>query len=112
MDKPSYNRRLLFSKAWSRAKWHAKHQRVSARKLFADELRQAWVEERKAVAEIIAMRERVQAEVERIRQANTELARRRHEREMDAYRAKCEADMVRALEMSRQLTRNATSRAA
>jgi hypothetical protein len=67
---------------------------------------------RKADDEIQAMRERVLAEVARIKADQQPLARTRHEKKLNECLARCDADLARALEMSRRLTQQPVREAA
>jgi hypothetical protein len=107
-----YNLKGLMLRAWAIAKYRAKHQGGRARDHLAQALRECWALAKKSAADILASRQRVQAEIERIRYVSSEIGRARHERHMAAFRAKCDADLAVALEMSRQLTQPAIRRAA
>ncbi len=107
-----YNLKGLMLRSWAIAKHRAKHHGGRARDYLAQTMRECWVLAKKSAADILASRQRVQAEIERIRFASSEIGRARHERHMTAFRAKCDADLAAALEMSRRISQQSVRRAA
>jgi hypothetical protein len=108
----TYSLSSIFRKAWGIARHNAKHHGGRPRLHFAQALRQTWAEAKATAQRIAESKARVQAEIERIRFASSPIGRARHERHMTAYRAKCEADLARALEMSCRLTQKPVREAA
>ncbi len=107
-----YSLSAIFRKAWGIARHQAKHHGSSVRLHFAQALRQAWAEAKATARRIAEERERVLTCVAEMRFRQSEIGRARHERHMTDFRARCDADLAAALELSRRLTRPAIRRAA
>ena len=107
-----YHLSALFKKAWGIARHNAKHHGGGVRLHFAQALRQAWAEAKATAQRIAEERERVLACVAELRFQQSEIGRARHERHMTAFRAKCDADLAAALEMSRRISQQSVRRAA
>jgi hypothetical protein len=102
----------LFKKAWGISRHNAKHHGGGVRLHFAQALRQSWAEAKATAQRIAEERERVLAAIAEMRFRQSEIGRARHERHMTNFRARCDADLAAALEMSRRLTRPTIRRVA
>ena len=107
-----YNLKGLMLRSWAIAKHRAKHHGGRARDYLAQAMRECWALAKKSATDILASRARVQAAIDEMRFRSSEIGRARHERHMTDFRAKCDADLARALEMSRRLTQQPMREAA
>ncbi len=110
--------KLVYSRSQVCRKANALKKRLAAihggtPKQYASEaFRRAWASEKSLTAEIVAMRQRVLAQVAQFKADQQPLARARREKKLNECLARCDADLARALEMSRRLTQPAVRRAA
>jgi hypothetical protein len=113
MAESRYNRRGVMTKAWAIAKHDFDHYgECSLRGYFKAALKLAWNYEKALVAEMKASNARVQAEIDRMRFASSQLGRAQHEKRLAECAARAEAGVDRANEIVRQLGRSVTTRAA
>ena len=83
-----YNLSGLMLRSWAMAKHRAKHHGGSARSHLAQAMRECWALAKKSAADLLASRQRVQAEIERIKTLHTPAAAAARAAEMAAFQTK------------------------
>ena len=82
-----YNLKGLMLRSWAMAKHRAKHHGGSARSHLAQAMRECWALAKKSAADLLASRQRVQAEIERIKALHTPEAAAARATQMVAFKA-------------------------
>ena len=83
-----YNLSGLMLRSWAMAKHRAKHYGGSARSHLTQAMRECWALAKKSAADLLASRQRVQAEIERIKALHTPEATAKRAAEMAAFQAR------------------------
>jgi hypothetical protein len=84
-----YNLSGLMLRSWAIAKHRAKHHGGSARSHLAQAMRECWALAKKSAADLLASRQRVQAEIERIKALHTPAAAAARAASMAGFAARC-----------------------
>ena len=84
-----YNLSGLMLRSWAMAKHRAKHHGGSVRSHLPQAMRECWAQAKKAAADILASRARVQAAIEQIKASHTAEATAARAADMAGFAARC-----------------------